>query len=104
MVDKCRRRRSRIPSWSGRGGGTPSRQARTLGHTPRTCCQTMRSKLHLAAQLHYPMLRYDSLTHVPDSMTVRANEVALGRFLHQTGQTSAELAEAKLLCRWIAMM
>ena len=63
-----------------------------------------RSKLHLAAQLHYPMLRYNSRTRVPDSVTVRANEVALGGFLHQTGQTSAELAEAKLLCRWIPMM
>jgi len=37
-------------------------------------------------------------------MAVRANEVALSRFLDQASQTSAELSEAKLLRRWISMM
>ncbi|TME70167.1 MAG: hypothetical protein E6H89_12775 [Chloroflexi bacterium] len=39
-----------------------------------------------------------------DSMAVRANEVALSRFLDQASQTSAELSEAKLLRRWVSMM
>jgi len=37
-------------------------------------------------------------------MAVRANEVALSRFLDQASQTSAELSEAKLLRRWVSMM
>jgi hypothetical protein len=50
------------------------------------------------------MARRSGVTGVADSMTVRAQKVALRGFSDESSKTSAELSEAKLLRRWISVV
>lgn len=63
-----------------------------------------RATLCFTPQLDDPMPRGAGFTRVPDAVAVGAEEIALGSLCDQTGETSVETPEAKILRRGVSMV